>query len=108
MPAENLLKMISADAEAELLVHCARLEIDAARAERIRTLAGSTLNWTRLLSLAQRHALIPLLFFQLNRAAADRVPPEQLKQLRDRSQRNAAWNVLLTAEMLRLLELFAR
>jgi len=106
MPAENLLKMISADAEAELLVHCARLEIDAARAERIRTLAGSTLNWNRLLSLAQRHALIPLLFFQLNRAAADRVPPEQLKQLRDRSESNAALNVLLTEEMVRLLTLF--
>jgi len=48
MPAENLLKTISSDAEAELLVHCARIEIDAARAERIRTLAGSTLNWIRL------------------------------------------------------------
>jgi len=67
----SLLKRVSASPEAELLVHCARLEIDAARAERIRTLAGSTLNWTRLLSLAQRHALIPLLFFQLNRVAAD-------------------------------------
>jgi len=108
MPAENLFKMISADAEAELLVHCARLEIDATRAERIRTLAGSPLNWNRLFSLAQRHALIPLLFFQLNRVAVDRVPPEQLKQLRDRSQSNAALNVLLTAEMVRLLELFER
>ena len=106
MLVENLFKMISADAEAELLVHCARIEIDAARAERIRTLAGSTLNWIRLLSLAQRHALIPLLFFQLNRVAADRVPPEQFKQLRDRAQSNAALNVLLTAEMVRLLELF--
>jgi len=106
MPSESQFKMISADAEAELLVHCARLEIDAARAERIRTLTGSTLNWTRLLSLAQRHALVPLLFFQLNRVAPDRVPPGQLKQLRERSQSNAALNVLLTAEMVRLLELF--
>jgi len=106
MPAQNLFKTISADTEAELLVHCARIKIDATRAQRIRTLAGSTLNWIRLLSLAQRHALIPLLFFQLNRVAANRVPPEQLKQLRDRSQSNAALNVLLTAEMVRLLELF--
>jgi hypothetical protein len=106
MPANSLLKMISADAEAELLVHCTRLEIDPSRAERIRTLAGSDLNWTRLLSLAQRHALIPLLFFHLNRVASDQVPPDQLKQLRDRSQSNAALNVLLTGEMVRLLELF--
>lgn len=110
------LKTISASAEAELLVHCARLEIDAARAERIRALvgsklagsnsAGSTLDWTRLFALAQRHALVPLLFYQLNRVAADVVPPVQLKQLRDRSQSNAALNVLLAGEMVRLLELF--
>jgi hypothetical protein len=120
MPAGSLRKTISASREAELLVHCARLEIDAARAERIRALAGSkpgsnlagsnlagsTLDWTRLFALAQRHALVPLLFYQLNRVAADEVPPLRLKQLRDRSQSNAALNVLLAGEMVRLLELF--
>jgi len=106
MLPDSLLKIISAGPEAELLVHCARLEIDPARAERIRTLAGSNVNWTRLLSLAQRHALIPLLFFHLNRVASDQVPSDKMKQLRDRSQSNAALNVLLTGEMVRLLELF--
>lgn len=102
----SLLKRLSADAEAELLVHCARLEIDSGRAERIRLLAGSNLDWTKLLSLAQRHALVPLLFFQLNRVAPEQVPADQLKKLRDRSQSNAALNVILTGEMVRLLELF--
>jgi hypothetical protein len=106
MPPESLQKIISASPEGELLVHCARLEIDEARSESIRTLAGSDLNWTRLLSLAQRHALIPLLFFQLNRIAPDLVPADQLKQLRDRARSNAALNVILTGEMVRLLELF--
>ena len=89
-----------------MLVHCARLEIDAARAERVRALAGSELNWSRLFALAQRHALVPLLYFQLHRVAADLVPSAELKQLRDRSQSNAALNVLLAGEMVRLLELF--
>jgi hypothetical protein len=106
MPADSLSNTVSASAEAELLVHCARLEIDAARAERVRALAGSEMSWSRLFALAQRHALVPLLYFQLNRVAADRVPPVQLKQLRDRSQSNAALNVLLAGEMVRLLELF--
>jgi hypothetical protein len=91
-----------------LLVHCARLEIDPVRAERIRTLVRSELDWSKLFALAQRHALIPLLFFQLNRVAAAEVPPGQLKQLRNRSQSNAALNVLLTGEMVRLLELFEK
>jgi len=106
MPTDSLLKIISASPEAELLVHCARLEIDPVRAARIRTLAGSNCNWTRLLSLAQRHALIPLLFFQLNRFASDVVPSNEMKQLRDRAESNAALNVLLAGEMVRLLELF--
>lgn len=122
----DLRKIVTASAETELLAHCARLELEPARAERVRALVGSsadgsnpmgsssaesehtgsTLNWTRLFALAQRHALVPLLYFQLNRVAADLVPPLQLKQLRDRSQSNAALNVLLAGEMVRLLELF--
>jgi hypothetical protein len=102
----SLHKIVSASAETELLVHCARLEIEPARAERIRALAGTNLDWTRLFALAQRHALVPLLYFQLNRVAADQSPPLQLKQLRDRSQSNAALNVLLAGELVRLLELF--
>lgn len=85
---------------------CARLKLDEVQAERVRTLAQSGLKWTNLFALAQRHALIPLLFFQLNRVAADQVPPEQLKELRNRAQSNAALNVVLTGEMVRLLQLF--
>lgn len=106
MPANSLLRTNLAGAEAELLVHCARLEIDRERAERIRMLVGSELDWTKLLSLAQRHALIPLLFFQLSRIAPEQVPSDQFKQLRDRSQSNSALNVILTGEMVGLLELF--
>jgi hypothetical protein len=106
MPRESLLKKIAASPEGELLVHCARLEIEEDRAERIRALAASDLDWTRLLALAQRQALIPLLFFHLNRIAATQVPADQLKRLRDRAQANAALNVVLTGEMVRLLDLF--
>jgi hypothetical protein len=105
-PRDHFKKLISANPEAELLVLCARLELDGPQAERVRTLAQSGLNWTSLLALAQRHALIPLLFFQLNRVAPEQVPVEQLKQLRSRAQSNAALNVVLTGEMVRLLQLF--
>lgn len=105
-PHDSFNKLIPANPEAELLLLCARLELDEAQAERVRNLAQSDLNWTSLFSLAQRHALIPLLFFQLNRVAAEQAPAEQLKQLRSRAQSNAALNVLLTGEMVRLLALF--
>jgi hypothetical protein len=109
MSAEESHRIISSSAEAELLVHCARLEVDPARAEQIQTLLSSRkVDWTKLLSLAQRHALIPLLYCQLNRVAAEQVPPERLRELRVRYHNNSALNVLLTGEMVSLLELFDR
>lgn len=109
MHAEERFQIITASAEAELLVHCARLEVDPERAEQVRSLLTSqTIDWTNLLSLAQRHALIPLLYFQLNRVAAAHVPPERLQELRVRYQNNSALNVLLTGEMVSLLQLFER
>lgn len=106
MSAAESHRIISASAEAELLVHCARLDIDRPRAERISDLLGEELNWTRLLALAQRNALVPLLYFHLNRIAPGKVPPERLRELRERFQNNSALNVLLTGEMVSLLELF--
>lgn len=108
MSPEERFKIISSSAEAELLLHCARLDIDPPRTERIQTLLGHTLDWTKLLALAQRNALIPLLYFQLNKIAPERVPPDRLKELRDRFQRNSARNVMLTGELLSLIELFER
>jgi hypothetical protein len=108
MHAEERFRIISASAEAELLVHCARLDVDPSRTERIKTLLRQGIDWTKLLPLAQRQALIPLLYFQLNKVAAEQVPPARLKELRTRYQNNSALNVLLTGEMVRLLELFER
>lgn len=106
MSAEDSRRIICSSAEAELLVHCARLDIDQARAARISALLGQELDWTRMLALAQRNALIPLLYFNLNRIAPGQVPPERLRELRERFQNNSALNVLLTGEMVSLLELF--
>lgn len=105
MNTENL-RIAPEGAEAELLVHCARLDIDQARAERICALLDGELDWTKMLAVAQRNALIPLLYFQLQKIAPDKMPAERLKELRDRFQNNSALNVLLTGEMVSLLDLF--
>ena len=81
-------------AEAELLVHCARLDIDQARAKRVCSLLDGELDWTKLMAVGQRNALIPLLYFQLQKIAPDKIPAESLKELRDRFQSNSALNVL--------------
>jgi len=98
--------ILRSSAEAELLVHCTRLDIDPTRAKRIHALLELEIDWTKLFSLAQRNALIPLLYFQLNKIAPSLVPSDRLKELNDRFQDNSALNTLLTAEMILLVDLF--
>src|SRR5262245_60731659 len=95
----------AADREVEILMHCARAVIDRARAERVRELAEG-LDWSRLLNLAQRNGLLPLLYFHLNQICGASVPAESLTFLRDYFQKNSAFNVLLTGELAAILGSF--
>jgi hypothetical protein len=74
---------------------------------RIRELAGNDLDWDYLFQLARRHAVMPLLYLQLAHEGADLIPPSCLAKLKLQYQENAARNTILTAELCRLIDLFA-
>src|ERR1700752_175268 len=93
--------------EHELLLCCARTEASAHIATRLRELAGNKIDWEYLFLLARRHSIVPLLYLQLERHASDLVPPEHLNQLKKRYLENVARNALLTAELCRVIGLFA-
>jgi len=93
--------------EISLLLACARTRIDLETADRIRESARRSLDWDRLIETSLAHGLMPLLYENLNTHCADIVPPSRLKQLKDLFQKNAAHSVLLTGELLDILELFA-
>ena len=93
--------------EISLLLACARTRIDLETADRIRESARRSLDWDRLIETSLAHGLMPLLYENLNTHCADIVPPSRLKQLKDLFQKNAARSVLLTGELLDILELFA-
>ena len=84
----------------ELLLNCARTK---ASPERIRTLIQTPIDWNYFFLLARRHAVIPLVYNQLKQ----HVPPEDLQQFRKHSLENSARNLVLTAELCRLIQLFA-
>ena len=92
--------------EAELLLCCARTCLDAAAAARIRTLLREAIDWDGLVRTARRHAVTPQLYQSLLSACPDVVPQNVLGQLRDQFHANAARNLILTGELLRLLALF--
>src|SRR5258708_5917961 len=79
------------DREMEFSIHCARATIEPERAERIRELAAAELDWDRVLTLAQRNGLSPLLFFHLNQICPQSLPIAKLEWLRDYFQKTSAF-----------------
>lgn len=92
--------------EDKLLLCCARKNIDPKNKDKILALTQKTLNWDYLLKLAAKHKLNQLLYFQLNSICPERVPDKILDQLRDDFQGNAHNNLLLTGELIKILEEF--
>src|SRR5262245_46196730 len=95
------------DREMHFLVGCARASLEPQRADHLRDLASSGLNWERLVTLAHRNGLAPLLYSHLNRICAPLVPGDTFARLRDYFQRNSALSLLLTGELIRLLKCLA-
>lgn len=92
--------------EAGLLLHCVRPYLDAFAIEQIQSGLQQLLDWGFLLRMVDKHRVLPLFYKNLQSAAAGQVPPEFLAELRKRFFENAKRNLLLTNELLRLLQLF--
>lgn len=93
-------------AEVEVLLLCARTHVNADQAARVRRRLREPLDWKRLLTLAHRHKLEPLLYRQLKSISADAVPPNHLEHLRQRFHQNGARNLFLMTELRDILKLF--
>src|SRR5215204_6563718 len=93
--------------EHELLLCCARTTAAAHVVERLREIAATDVDWEYLFLLARRHAVVPLVYLQLERHASDLVPSEHLRKLKKHYVENSARNAVLTAELCRLVTLLA-
>ena len=93
--------------EHELLLCCSRTTASDRVVSRIRDLAASEIDWTYAYEIARRHSVVPLLYLQLDRHASDLVPATTLGELKRHHFENSARNTILTAELGRLIELFA-
>ena len=98
--------MVNPGPEAELLLCCARIRMDSKNAARITVLLRQELNWDYLLTLAQYHGVLPLIYWHLRATWPEAVPAVSLDDLRDHFHANAQYNLLLTGALLKLLRLF--
>ena len=94
-------------AEIELLLCCARTSIDSKTLERLRTLLRQDMDWPRLIQMAGSHGVRPLLYRSLSFCSPDAVPKAVLDRLRESFRSNAQRSLFLTAELHKLLDLFA-
>jgi hypothetical protein len=94
-------------AEIEVLLCCARTSIDSETLDRLRTLLRQNLDWRGLIRTASIHGMLPLLYRNLYNSFQDRVPKAILDELRESFRSNVQHSLLLTGELLKLLDLFA-
>ena len=92
--------------EAELLLSCVRPQLDSAIFEQIQTVLQRSLDWNYLLQMVEKHRVLPLFYRNLHTSCAASVPPHILRELRSRFYENAVRNLLLTNELLHILQLF--
>jgi len=93
--------------EWQLLLESARVSLEPARVERVRALLRQPLDWAWLQHSANAHGTTALLWWHLSRIAPEAIPASIRDGLREWFHDNAARNLLLTGELLRLLNLFA-
>lgn len=93
--------------EKRLLVCCSRTRIEPVVADEIRALLARPLDWNLLLSLAAEHSVAPLLNRSLAAIAPEAAPAEALARLKNHVHATSLHSLVLTAELIRILESFA-
>jgi len=74
--------------------------------ERVGRVLKERIDWDYTMHEALYHGTIPVLFWNLSRFAGDDVPETMLNKLRASYNAIACWNLYLTGELLKLLNLF--
>ncbi len=102
------IKLSGLRPEEDLLLSCAMTFRDEERKEKIFQLLHQPLDWTYILWQADRHGILPLLYYHLDQTSREWVPPDTLNQLQEYFDYNRQTNLWLTRELLRLLDLFEK
>ncbi|HEY0704328.1 MAG TPA: nucleotidyltransferase family protein [Candidatus Acidoferrales bacterium] len=92
--------------EKKLLICCARTRVAPDTAEKIRELAAEPLDWDYLLYEAEENSITPLLAKHLAEFAPDAAPAAANERLKKTCRANTVRNLYLTADLIRVLELF--
>lgn len=94
-------------AETQLLRLCARPYLDDGADRRLRELVQQPLDWRRIFRLAEAHRTTPLLAQHLRRHTGELLAPEIRAELQRHHLASTRHNLVLAAEVLRVVDLFS-
>lgn len=92
--------------ELELLLLCARIDLDSSRNKRFEQIITGQLDWSLLLRLATFHRLSLLLFRNLQLVVCNNIPGQILEDLHQEAITASASNLLFTANLHNIIALF--
>jgi hypothetical protein len=90
--------------EFRALLSACRVFLGTEKLAKLEALLKQGPEWERLLALSNRHGVMPLLYRSISQNCPQAMPAEWLAQLRMQYMMNAARNMKMTAELLRILE----
>lgn len=94
--------------EPELVLLCARTQLVPEIERRISELLSLEINWARLLRMARRHRIVPLLYLNLKTLRTTAIPATIFAELRLQFLSNAARNLQLSDELMKLISALER
>ncbi|MEL7669260.1 nucleotidyltransferase family protein [Methanobacterium sp.] len=103
--ATHKYEVIRLRPEDELLLCCARTDVNPEIRDKLWFLIQNKLDWDYLLNLASMHKLLPLLYHNLNFICPEMVPEDILGELKDNFNANVRKNLMMTGELIKILEL---
>lgn len=95
--------------EIELMIACARVEVDPQGLEKIQQLTSQVIDWDKLVKECIRHKVLPLVFQNLTLICRDSFPENLKKQLEDGYIfENSLHNFSLVEQLFSVLELLKK
>lgn len=91
--------------EDELILHCVQAFLNE-NPDKLKRHPLQNIDWTYLLKTAKEHSILPFVYWSIKSANLESVPSSVMAQLTADFNSNAVYNLTLTRELFRLLDLF--
>jgi hypothetical protein len=93
--------------EIEIILRCARTQLEPEQMERVQVLVQGNIDWTNLILYANNHGVTQLLYQSMRQIDSINLPEGILDYLKYFCHNNALRNIRLTHELISLTELFS-